>query len=62
MKLVTIFFRKYLVTKTGSYMKNVGLSCPLRMVEIKLLKNKNIMIKRFEVSIISISELKSFQI
>ena len=37
-------------------MKNVGLSCPLRMVVIKLLGNKNIMIKRFEVSIISISE------
>ena len=43
-------------------MKNVRLSCPLRMVVIKLLGNKNIMINKFEVSIISISEWKSFQI
>ena len=52
----------YLCLKVVSMKLNVGLSCPLRMVVIKLLGNKNIMIKRFEVSIISISEWKSFQI
>ena len=56
MKLVTVSFRKSVVTKTGSEMKNIELSYPLRMVVIKLLGNKNTMIKRFEVSIISISE------